>query len=380
MIPLFQVAMSSTAIGHVTEVLTARPDGSLYVGEGPLCAKLEARLPEILGHERMLLVNSGTSAIRLALHLAGARRGTEVISTPQTCLLTNTAILETGATIVWADVDRVTGNIDPSDVLSKISSKTVAIVAVDWAGRVCDFSTLRKYTRGISLIEDAAHAFGANAAARGDYICYSFQAIKHFTTVDGGGLVCPGLALHERGRLLRWAGLDRTRGDSMRCYQRISEAGFKMQLNDVLAAIGLANLPDALQRVERCRDNARYFFENLRQLPHIGVPPYDHGASWWFYPIQVSSPVRFESFMTDNGISVGQVHSRNDINPCFDSAIGSELPGVDYFSSHQTNIPCGWFIDNVAREKIVSAIRDWSALNESVWEPPSAPSEHVEVR
>jgi len=379
MIPLFQVAMAPTVLSQLAQVLTPRADGSFYIGEGPRCAELETRLPEILGHERILLVNSGTSAIKLALHLAGARKGTEVISTPQTCLLTNTAILETGATIVWADVDRVTGNIDPADVLSKVSSKTVAIVAVDWSGRVCDFATLRKYTRGISLIEDAAHAFGANAPARGDYICYSFQAIKHFTTVDGGGLVCPGLALHERGRLLRWAGLDRTRGDSMRCYQRISEAGFKMQLNDVLATIGLANLADVKGRIETSRANARHFFQALDCLAHVVIPPYDAGASWWFYPIQVSSPVRFESFMAERGIAVGQVHSRNDVNPCFDSAIKSELPGVEYFSAHQTNVPCGWFIDEAARERIVLAIRAWAELEEAAWEPAPATSEHAKV-
>ncbi|OGT85150.1 MAG: hypothetical protein A3H91_15040, partial [Gammaproteobacteria bacterium RIFCSPLOWO2_02_FULL_61_13] len=344
MIPLFQVAMSPRAKDLLAEILTPKPDGSVYIGEGALCAKLEVELVKTLGYERILLVNSGTSSLRLALHLAGARPGTEVISTPQTCLFTNTAILETGARIVWADVDPVTGNIDPNDVLRKITSRTVAIMAVDWAGRVCDFTTLRKYTRGLSLIEDAAHAFGASAAQRGDFICHSFQAIKHFTTADGGGLVCPGIALHERGRLLRWAGLDRSRSDSMRCYQRISEAGFKMQSNDVAAAIGLANLPEAMQRVDRCRGNARAYLARLSAIPNVKLGPPDDGASWWFFPIRVSNPIKFEAFMTEQGVTVGQVHARNDINPCFDNAIGGSLPGVDEFSAHQTNLPSGWFI------------------------------------
>lgn len=369
MIPLFQVAMAPEAIARVSAVLTPRPDGSLYVGEGPLSAELEEKLAAVLHHPHFLLVNSGTSAIKLALHLAGARRGTEVISTPQTCLLTNTAILETGATIVWADVDPATGNMDPEDALKKVTSRTVAIVAVDWAGRVCDFAKLRKLTRGIALVEDAAHAFAANAPARGDFVCYSFQAIKHFTTVDGGGLAVPGSALRERGRLLRWAGLDRTRGESMRCYQQINEAGFKMQMNDVLASIGLANLTDVLSRVALCRANAEFYERRLSGLANVVIPAPDAGASWWFYPLQVSSPVRFEAFMAERGIAVGQVHARNDINPCFDSAVQSPLPGVDLFSSHQTNIPCGWFIDETAREKIVAAITAWSKCPEAVWVP-----------
>lgn len=367
MIPLFQVAMSPHAKEMLMELLTPKPDGSLYIGEGPLCAKLEKGLAETLGHERLLLLNSGTSALKLALHLAGARAGTEVISSPQTCLLTNTAIAETGARIVWADVDPVTGNIDPNDALRKVTSRTVAVMAVDWAGRVCDFQTLRKLTRGLSLIEDAAHAFGAKGAQRGDFVCYSFQAIKHFTTVDGGGLVCPGLALHERGRLLRWAGLDRTRGDSMRCYQRISEAGFKMQSNDVSAAIGLANLPEAPARVERCRENARIYHKRLGPIPHVELGPPDDNASWWFFPIRVSNPIEFEAFMAGEGVAVGQVHARNDINPCFDSAVKGNLPGVDEFSAHQTNLPCGWFIDQQRMGHIVRAVEKWSGTEEARW-------------
>ena len=367
MIPLFQVAMSPRAKEMVADLLTPKEDGSLYIGEGPLCARLEKELAETLGHERILLVNSGTSALKLALHLAGARSGTEVISTPQTCLLTNTAIAETGARIVWADIDPETGNIDPNDALRKIGSKTVAIMAVDWAGRVCDFEKLRKLTRGLSLIEDAAHAFGAQGTQRGDFICYSFQAIKHFTTADGGGLVCPGLALHERGRLLRWAGLDRTRGDSMRCYQRIAEAGFKMQANDVTAAIGLANLPEALARVERCRANARAFQEQLRSVANVKLGPPDDKASWWFFPIRVSNPIAFEAFMASEGVAVGQVHARNDINPCFDDAVAGNLPGVDEFSAHQTNLPCGWFIDSTRLSKIVRAARRWSETDDARW-------------
>jgi perosamine synthetase len=371
MIPLFQVAMSAAAITNLTEVLSPGADGSLYIGEGPRCAALERALSNVLEHEHFLLVNSGTSAIKLALHLAGARSGTEVISTPQTCLLTNTAILETGASIVWADIDPATGNISPEDVLRKVGARTVAIVAVDWAGRVCDFLALRAQTRGIALIEDAAHAFAANAPARGDFVCYSFQAIKHLTTVDGGGLALPGIALRERGRLLRWAGLDRTRGESMRCYQRIAEAGFKMQLNDVLASIGLANIEGVIERVNTCRANAAYYAEALKDVPNVFVAPYDAGASWWFFPIQISSPVCFETFMASRGIAVGQVHARNDINPCFDSAVQSPLPGVDFFSSHQTNIPCGWFINANQRETIVAAVKEWSRRPEAAWNMPS---------
>lgn len=338
-----------------------------YIGEGPRCADLERRLAEAMGFPRVLLVNSGTAALRLALHLAGARPGVEVVSTPMTCLATNTAILETGARIVWADIDPDTGNIDTADVVRKVSATSVAVMAVDWGGRVCDFGSLRASLRGLSIIEDAAHAFGAQTAARGDFICFSFQAIKHFTTGDGGALVCPGAALSERARLLRWFGLDRTRGDSMRCYQSVSEAGFKMQLNDLAACVGLANLDGARGRVERCRENARFYHGRLANLPYVSLQPADDASSWWFFGIKVSQPIVFERFMAGRGIMVGQVHARNDLNPCFDHAQRGALPGVDAFSAHQTNLPCGWFLTPAQLEEVARAVEAWSKSPEAKW-------------
>lgn len=369
MIPLFQVAMDTArALANLTEVLTPRPDGSVYVGEGPKCAELEVALGDVLAM-RVLLVNSGTSALRLALHLAGARPGTEVISTPVTCIATNTAILESGARIVWADVDPATGNISVEDVTRKVTSKTVAVVGVDWAGRLCDFDALRAKLRGISILEDAAHAFGVDRlnGARGDFVCLSAQAIKFWTMGDGGALSCPGTALHERARLLRWFGLDRTRGDSMRCYQSVVEAGFKMQSNDIAACVGLANLPGAIDRVNLNRANAAWYDEHLSGHGYVQPNPFDGRCSYWFYGIRVSRPIAFEGFMASRGIATGQVHSRNDVNPCFDSARRTDLPGVDDFAAHQTNIPCGWWLTDRDRDTIAVALEEWSRQPEARW-------------
>ena len=162
-------------------------------------------------------------------------------------------------------------------------------------------------------------------------------------------------------RSLRWAGLDRTRSDSMRCYQRISEAGFKMQSNDIAAAIGIANLDGATQRVDACRANAREFHKRLSNVPNVKLGPPDDNASWWFFPIRVSNPIRFEAFMAAEGVAVGQVHARNDINPCFDNAVTGPLPGVDEFSAHQVNLPCGWFIDASRVNRIVQSVEKWAA-------------------
>lgn len=339
-----------------------------YIGEGPYCKAFEEKLSHALGFPAPLYMNSGTSALRLAFHLAGARPGREVICTPMTCLATATAILETGASVVWADIDKTTGNIDPASVAEMMSAKTVAIAAVDWGGRLCDFRALRDVASGVSIVEDAAHAFGVKGQDRGDFVCYSLQAIKHVTTADGGVLVCPGSALTERARLLRWFGLDRSRGASMRCLQTVPEAGFKMQGNDILAALGIASLVGSEDRLEAHRNNAKFYTEQLSGLPYVYSGGTASESAFWFYPLLVSSPRLFTRFMAAHGVETGQVHARIDTQPCFDSARSPrEMPGVDSFSAHQVNIPCGSHIRPQEREIVVRAISRWNAQPEARW-------------
>src|SRR5262249_39015540 len=158
--------------------------------------------------------------------------GGEVITSPVTCVATNMPILAEGAQPVWADIDPATGNIDPEDVRRKVTWETRAIVAVHWGGQPCDLDALNeigaKY--GIPVIEDAAHALGAEwdgqriGAGTADYSCFSLQAIKHITTVDGGILTTRDRGAAERGRLLRWYGIDRsTPGPDARIEDDIGE-------------------------------------------------------------------------------------------------------------------------------------------------------------
>lgn len=363
MIPLFKVFNDVVpASENVRSVLE-----SGYVGQGSWCNRFEDELVALTGHDRALYVNSGTSALILALQLSGVCAGTEVISSPITCLATNAAIHALGAKIVWADVDRKTGNIDPTDASRKVTNRTRAIIAVDWGGRICDFAGLRARTRGISLIEDAAHALLSQGSSRGDLICYSFQAIKLLNTADGGGLICPSSAMHERAKLLRWFGLDRTRSDAMRCYQPVSEVGWKFQGNDVLASIGCANIKHAKELVEKHRWNATYLYNAISGVPLVSVPELDVGSSHWLFTILVSSPAAFEEFMRRRGIAVSQVHARNDIYQCFKGSDVGGLPGVDHFASHQVSIPCGWWLSETDLKSVISSVSEWSKSSEARW-------------
>lgn len=367
MIPLFRVAMHESAAGAVSEVL-----GSGYIGQGPKVEEFEAALAALLDAPYPpLSVNAGTSALDLALHLAGVGPGDEVVSTPMTCTATNGAVVRRGATIRWADIDPATGLIDPEDVARKITRRTKAVVAVDWGGHACDYIQLKSF--GLPVIEDAAHALltrvGATATdpgepiatAGGDYVCFSFQAIKHLTTGDGGALLPPERDI-ERGRLLRWFGLDRRSGESFRCEQQIHEAGYKYHLNDIAAAIGLANIGSTLDLVSEHRRRAEMYHKLLGGIPGITLPRPDPGSSWWVYTILVEDRPSFTRFMTDRGVTVSPVHSRNDTHPAFQFPSGP-LPGVDHFAARNVAVPVGWWLSDEAQLSIAQAIEDWSSLH-----------------
>lgn len=356
----------------VARALAPDQQGRVYCGEGPRVQEFERAFGRLVGSSSpTLALNSCTSALDLALHLAGVRPGDEVISTPMTCTATNGVIVNRGARIVWADVDPVTGLIDPQDVARKITERTRAIMAVDWAGRSCDYQRLKAIVDGRSgfglgmrspaIIQDAAHNLFVDMTNRGGYVCWSFQAIKHLTTGDGGAILVPAEQV-ERARLLRWYGLDRTSSADFRCAQDIDEAGFKYHMNDIAAAIGLANLPHARWVVEQQQRNAAWYAQYLADVPGVTLPPVDPACSWWLYTVLVEDPASFIAHLGTRGVAASPVHRRNDVHPAFHFPSGP-LPGVDAFAAHEVAIPVGWWLSAVDRRDVTLAVKEWAAAH-----------------
>jgi dTDP-4-amino-4,6-dideoxygalactose transaminase len=370
MIPLFRVAMSSDVDGPLLDVLH-----SGFVGQGAKVDEFEARLSEYLGTPYVVTVNSGTAALHLAYRLANVGQGSDVISTPVTCQATNQPLLERGARIIWADVDPRTGNIDPASVLSKMTLNTRAIVAVHFGGYPADLRELRIIANdfGAALIEDAAHAFGSEycdwriGAAFGDLRCFSFQAIKLLTTIDGGALACANEDDYKRAKLLRWYGMDRedkTRLE-LRCEADVKEHGYKFHLNDVCATVGLANLKTVPARLARARMNAAWydaeFFHRSIERVQLTERSADRRSSYWLYPVLVDDPAQFIPFMKSRGVHTSQVHVRNDAHTLF-AASRATLPGVDAWARHTVSIPVGAWVSDVDRETVMAAIKEYDRL------------------
>jgi dTDP-4-amino-4,6-dideoxygalactose transaminase len=369
-VPLFKVRMPSSIDGPLLETLH-----SGFIGQGSKVEQFERELADELGTPRVLTVNSGTSAIHLALRLAGVGQGHTVICSPMTCTASNMPVLERGAKIVWADINPHDGNIDPESVARLITRKTKAIICVDWGGYPCDLDRLLGLSEahGISLIEDAAHALGAmykgaRVGSVSPFTTFSFQAIKHLTCVDGGALTCQDPRDYRRGKLLRWYGIDReTPRKDARCEDDIAEYGYKFHMNDVAATIGIEGLKGLRECLEAHRANAFYYNCEIadRGLRHVKPLDYrdDRISSHWLYTVLVDDRPSFVEWMVSHGVNVSRVHARNDKHTCFrDAGNRDHLPGVDEFDAHQVSIPVGWWVTQDEREAIMDVIGAWDRV------------------
>lgn len=357
--PLFRVAMAPSVGQLVASVLA-----SGYIGQGAKVEAFEKALESWVG-STPVTVNSATSGLTLAMKLAGVGPNAHVITTPLTCSATNLPILHLGATPIWADIDPRTGLIDPASVESLIReyrSTVKAIVAVDWGGAPCDYGELAKVSDEVPIIADAAHAFGAwygedPVGMLADYTVFSFQAIKHLTTGDGGAVTVPD-EQRKRARDLRWFGIDRDLPNvEFRGALDISEPGWKFHMNDINAQIGLANLTLIHRVLAAHRANAALYDAHLDERFTRTSPLYDHQSSWWMYTTLLPSSELREAFrlwMAEREITVSQVHWRNDKLAVF-APYQRELPGVDAFSSTMICLPThgavkGWRVLAAANE------------------------------
>ncbi len=276
-------------------------------------------------------VNSCTSALRAALAVVGVGPGDEVISTPYTFIAPNTAILEQGAKVVFADIKYDDLNIDPKSIEEKITPRTKAIMIVHYGGNPADLDEIRKIGKkhGLPVIEDAAQALGSEykgeyIGAKGDIVCFSFQVIKIITSGDGGLIVTSSKDYYEKLRKIIWYGIDR---DAKRTnlLDPLPESfhgdvlGFKYNMNDItatLALVGVDHFNEALQKRKVIGERYR---KELSGVKGIKLMKYyeDRTPNYQIFPIHVENRLHFAKYMHKNNIMAIINNRRNDIYPMF---------------------------------------------------------------
>ncbi|MBD5395934.1 MAG: DegT/DnrJ/EryC1/StrS family aminotransferase [Lachnospiraceae bacterium] len=369
-IPLFKVYMAEEIDKPLLDVIH-----SGWIGEGPKVVEFENNLKEYFGNPYLSTVNNGTSALHLAYHMSlhpndaksyYNNNQDEIISTAITCTATNTPIITNGAKIVWADVDPITGNIDPADIERKITKNTKAIAMVHWGGNPCLINEINEIAQkyNIKTIEDAAHGIGMEYGGKkvgnfSDYTAISLQAIKSITSVDGGILMMKNETDYNRACLLRWYGIDRTHkeGIDLRCELDVEEAGYKFHMNDVMATIGNVNFQHIDEIIGKYRENAAFYNEVFKDNDKIiTVPENPLGkSSYWLYTIHVPNRDHVMQKLNEAGIMSSKVHARNDIHSMF-KEFKTDLPNTEKFNTTHLCIPVGWWVTKEQREYIAEKV------------------------
>jgi perosamine synthetase len=360
----FYSHISNKSIEYVNDVLN-----SGWISEGRKVSEFESSLTKILGFKNPVALNSGTSSLMLALALSDIKSGDEVIIPPQTFVATAMVVLMMSAKPVFADINYYTGNLDPLSVEKKITDKTKAIIAVHWGGYPCDLDELNNIAKNnnLLLIEDAAHALGATYKSMpigsiSRFTAFSFQAIKHLTTGDGGALCLIDDNDFCKAKRLRWFGIDRENSQPSDLGERvydINELGYKIHMNDIAAAIGLGNIIDIKERINRRREIASIYKDHLDRLSGLELLKYkdDRESSYWFYTILVERRERFIKKLRSENIPCSVVHRRIDKNSIF----GEEddfLVNQNNFDQNQISLPIHENLSDSNIERIIKVIEE----------------------
>jgi len=359
---LYHTKISNKSKDLVNEILDTS-----FISAGKLADKFEYLLSEKLNLKNPVTVNSGTSALHLALIVAGIKAGDEVILPAQTFIATGFVILMVGAKPVFADIQLDTGNIDPLSIRKKITTRTKAIIPVHWGGYPCDLDEINLIAieHNLVVIEDAAHALGASYKSKpigsiSNFTCFSFQAIKHITSGDGGAICSLTDSDYYQLKRRRWFDIDRENSKPDILGERIYDAvniGYKYHMNDLAAAIAIGNLESFNEVQNRLEYIYNFYVKELKNVPGVTLLNYknDRKSAFRLFTLKVDNRIDFIKSLKSENIPASVVHLRIDKNSIF-GGINNDLNNQKLFDEKQVSIPIHVGLSNDDLFKIVNTI------------------------
>jgi len=315
-LPLSRPSIGEEEINAVSACLK-----SGWITTGPVCKKFEDRFRELTGASHAISLSSGTAGMHLMMLALGIKEGDEVITPSLTFASTINMITLCGARPVFVDIHYDSLNINANLIEEAVTERTKAVIPVHFAGAPADMDRIVDIAgrHNLAVIEDAAHALGTSykgihAGGFGQSAIFSFHPLKNITAGEGGMITLSDDQIERHVRLLRFHGIER---DAWKRYGRggnpeydISEPGFKYNLTDIQAALGLAQLARLEKLNTRRRELAALYTEGLADLEGIdipGIPPYPHVHAWHLFVVKVTGMTR-EGFMkklADHNIGYG---------------------------------------------------------------------------
>jgi perosamine synthetase len=346
---------------------------SSRIANGDYVTKFEEGFGQILGCPNVVSTVDMTSAVFLALYLAGVGEGDEVLTTSFACMSTNSAIAHCGAVPAWVDVQPQSVEINLDDLINKINTKTKAVIlyhVAGYPGPAREVAALCQ-ERGLTLIEDCDNALyasreGVLVGSHGDFAVYSFYPNRQINTTEGGALVCKNPDLAERARKLRRFGIDsatfRNANGEIDPSSDVPEIGWAFTMNNLCAALGCAQLPTAANRVNKTRENVAKLVQKIARLKGVqllSVPPETQPA-YWVLLLLVDNRDDILVHMRKNGVMASGLHQRNDLYTGFRACALSNLPNTQQIQDHLLAIPCGWWLMDEDLNSIAIALQNAS--------------------
>jgi len=343
------------------------------IASGSKVSELELAFADLVGREHVVSTSDLTSAVTLALHLAGVRAGDEVATIAFSCLQSNSPIARLGARPVWIDIDPTTMSMSVEDLVERLTPSVKAVMVYHVAGYPADAERIAVLCRdrGIPLIEDCNNAIGATLKKRpvgihGEYAVYSFYPNRQINGIDGGMLATPDAATAARATRLRRFGIDvksfRDLRGEINPDSDAPEIGWSAALSHLHAAVALSQLNTLEDRRARTHVVAANLSEGLSGLQHVRPVETVAGAvsAYWGFLVQAKQRDALLAHLKANRIHSSILHQRNDWYSGF-GTLRQDLPGTGVAMDQVLALPCGWWLTDTQIFHLLAKVAEFDA-------------------
>jgi len=348
-----------------------------WLTQGPTIEKFEQSLAQVAGTKSAVAVSNGTAALHAACFAIGIGENDEVIVPTLTFAASANCVLYCGGTLKLCDINLKTLTIDISEVKKQITSKTKAIIAVDFAGHPTQWQELHSLARQhqLKLIDDAAHALGAKYKGKpvgtlADLTTFSFHPVKAITTAEGGAIVTNNQKLYERLKLFRNHGIrkenrkQKTENRNPAWYQEMVDLGYNYRLTDIQAALGLSQLTKLNRFLKRRQVIASRYIKAFSGIPEIILPPHHQWANhaWHIFPLQFRTLDRNDVYekLREKGVGCQVHYTPIHLQPYYQNRFGyrqGDFPNAEKYYSRCLTIPLFPAMTNEVVKQVIKTIK-----------------------